>query len=207
MNEASDPHHPASPPERGPLPSGTPTTVREAALWRRLPWLLGGGLSLLLGVIGIFLPLLPTTPFVLLAAFCFARGSVRYEAWLVAHPRFGPMIRQWRTSRAVPLRAKQAAWTMMAISSIISALIMPRLPWLPALCCAAVGLWLWRLPTAASANEVTVHTDAPPSQASPLSLSTSASASASASTLASAAEATASTSPVVPPVADDRLPR
>lgn len=117
------------------------------AWWRRLPWLIAGALALALGVLGIFLPLLPTTPFVLLAAFCFARGSARCEAWLLGHPRFGPMVRDWRTYRAVPLRAKQAAWLMMSISSLISALVMTRLRWLPALCCLLVGLWLWRLPT------------------------------------------------------------
>ncbi len=126
----------------------TVRVLEQASLWRRLPWMVGGALSLVLGVIGIFLPLLPTTPFVLLAAFCFARGSARCEAWLVGHPRFGPMIVQWRATRAVPLRAKQAAWVMMTISSIISALVMPVVPWLPAVCCLAVGLWLWRLPTA-----------------------------------------------------------
>ncbi|WP_092943548.1 YbaN family protein [Roseateles sp. YR242] len=116
--------------------------------WRRWPWLFAGGLSLLLGVVGIALPLLPTTPFVLLAAFCFARGSERCEAWLVTHPRFGPMVRQWRANRAVPLRAKRLAWGMMALSAAISAWVMPVLPWLPAVCCLCVGIWMWRLPTA-----------------------------------------------------------
>ncbi|WP_416761930.1 YbaN family protein [Roseateles sp. So40a] len=123
-------------------------TRAEAALWRRVPWLVAGVLSLVLGVIGIFLPLLPTTPFVLLAAFCFARGSARCEAWLLGHPRFGPMVVQWRARRAVPLRAKQMAWGMMTVSSVISWLVMPVVPWLPAVCCLAVGIWLYRLPTA-----------------------------------------------------------
>jgi uncharacterized protein len=127
---------------------GQATVPQHRALWRRLPWMLGGASCVALGVLGIFLPLLPTTPFVLLAAFCFARGSQRCETWLVQHPRFGPMIVQWRANRAVPLRAKQAAWTMMAVSSLIAACLMPVMPWLPALCCLAVGLWLWRLPTA-----------------------------------------------------------
>jgi uncharacterized membrane protein YbaN (DUF454 family) len=110
--------------------------------------MLAGGLSLLLGIIGIVLPLLPTTPFVLLAAFCFARGSERCETWLLTHPRFGPMVRQWRATRAIPLRAKQLAWSMMTVSALVSAWWMPVLPWLPAVCCLAVGLWMWRLPTA-----------------------------------------------------------
>lgn len=109
---------------------------------------MAGVLSLGLGILGIFLPLLPTTPFVLLAAFCFSRSSTRCEAWLLDHPRFGPMIRDWRQHRAIPWRAKQLAWTMMALGSCIAAW---RLPlawcWVPAACCLAVGLWMWHLPT------------------------------------------------------------
>ncbi len=118
------------------------------ALTRPL-WIAGGVVALVLGVIGIFLPLLPTTPFVLLAAACFARGSQRVEAWLLAHPRFGPMIADWRRSRAVPLRAKQLATVMMTISSAVSAwLLTGVIAWLPALVCAAVAIWMWSLPTA-----------------------------------------------------------
>jgi uncharacterized membrane protein YbaN (DUF454 family) len=110
-------------------------------------WLLAGWLALFTGIVGIFLPLLPTTPFVLLAAFCFSRGSERWEAWMLNHPRFGPMVRDWREYRAVPLRAKQFATVMMTVGSVWAAFMMPRLSWLPALCCAAVATWLWRLPT------------------------------------------------------------
>lgn len=115
----------------------------------RLVWLLAGVLSLVLGFIGIFLPLLPTTPFVLLAAFCFSRGSERWEAWLVGHPRFGPMVMNWRRERAVPLRAKQLATVMMAASSFGTWWAL-HTPWryTPAVVCTLVAIWLWRLPTA-----------------------------------------------------------
>ena len=95
------------------------------------------------------MPLLPTTPFVLLAAFCFSRGCARCERWLLEHPRFGPSVRQWREQRAVPLRAKQLASLMMAISCVATLLAL-RWPWgaLPLPICALVALWLWRLPTA-----------------------------------------------------------
>jgi len=126
----------------------SPPPVPTHPIWLRLLWLLGGVLSLVLGIIGIFVPLLPTTPFVLLAAFCFARGSSRCERWLLGHRVFGPMVRDWRANRAVPLRAKQLASVMMAFGSVMAAFKLPlHLAWLPAACCAGVAAWLWSLPT------------------------------------------------------------
>lgn len=63
----------------------------------------------MVGVVGAFLPILPTTPFMILAAGCFARSSPRLEAWLQSHPVFGPMLRDWREWGAIPRRAKTAA--------------------------------------------------------------------------------------------------
>lgn len=116
--------------------------------WLRGLWLAAGGLALALGLIGIFLPLLPTTPFVLLAAFCFSRGSQRWEDWLLHHPRLGPMVRDWRRHHAVPLRAKQWATVMMLASCSWAWWVIPS-AWrvAPALACTLVALWLWRLPT------------------------------------------------------------
>ncbi len=127
-------------------PTAAPRPLAPA--WLRLTWLAAGALSLATGIVGIFLPLLPTTPFVLLAAFCFARGNPRWEAWLLAHVRFGPMVRNWRARHAIPLRAKQLAWTMMAVGSTWSWWLLP-MPWcwLPALCCLAVAWWMVRLPS------------------------------------------------------------
>jgi uncharacterized membrane protein YbaN (DUF454 family) len=90
-------------------------------------------------------PLLPTTPFILLAAFCFARGS---ERWMLEHARFGPIVRDWRARRAVQLRSKQVATVMMALGCLWSAFSLPaRVGWVPALVCTVTAVWLWRLPT------------------------------------------------------------
>jgi hypothetical protein len=135
--------------------------------WQRVAWGVAGLATLATGVVGIFVPLLPTTPLVLLAAFCFSRGSPRLERWLLEHRRFGPMIIGWRTHRAIPLRAKQTAWVMMALGSAWAAWVLPA-PWaaLPALCCAAVSFWMWRLPsrpvrTAGSASGPASRRDTP----------------------------------------------
>ena len=116
--------------------------------WISALWLCAGCVALTTGVVGIFVPLLPTTPFVLLAAWCFARGSARWEAWLLAHARFGPLVRDWRQARAIPLRVKQLAWAMMAVGSVWAFCVLPS-PWrvLPAVFCIAVAVWVWRLPT------------------------------------------------------------
>ena len=76
-----------------------------------LRWLLLtlGWLFVVLGVAGAILPVLPTTPFILLAAACFARSSERFYAWLLENRIFGPLIRDWRAHRAIPRRAKWLA--------------------------------------------------------------------------------------------------
>lgn len=72
------------------------------------------------GVVGIVLPLVPTTPFLLLAAFAFSRSSPRFEAWLLGHPRLGPPIRDWQTHRAIGRRAKVMAVALMAAALVAS---------------------------------------------------------------------------------------
>ena len=89
-------------------------------------WLLAGGASLALAIVGIFLPLLPTTPLVLLAAFCFARGSERLYLWLLGHALFGRVVRQWEESRCVPPRAKWTAISVVVVSFTVSLLVVPN---------------------------------------------------------------------------------
>ena len=90
----------------------------------RLLWFISGLLSLGIGVLGIVVPLLPTVPLILLAAFCFARSSERLHTWLLSHPRFGPMIDDWNERGAISPRVKRISTLSIAavfgISLILS---------------------------------------------------------------------------------------
>ncbi|MFM2479339.1 YbaN family protein [Celerinatantimonas sp. MCCC 1A17872] len=87
-----------------------------------------GWLSLGLGVIGIVLPLLPTTPFVLLSCVCFSKASKHFESWLLNHRYFGTIITNWRSHRVIPSRAKWLAGAMLTFSAIT--LIFVEMPWI-----------------------------------------------------------------------------
>jgi uncharacterized membrane protein YbaN (DUF454 family) len=82
----------------------------------RIVFLALGWLFVGLGVIGAFLPVMPTTPFLLLAVACFARSSPRLESWLMNHRQFGPPLRDWRERGAISLKAKATAISLMALS-------------------------------------------------------------------------------------------
>ncbi|CAG9170364.1 YbaN family protein [Cupriavidus pampae] len=121
----------------------------------RALWVTLGVISLVLGIIGIFLPLLPTTPFVLLAAACFARGSARFHTWLVSHPRFGPTILDWQKHRAIPWRAKVFALSTMWVSMGTTAWFLRARPYASLTLIGialAVSIWMLRLPTRAPAS-------------------------------------------------------
>nr|WP_272888323.1 YbaN family protein [Stutzerimonas stutzeri] len=91
--------------------------------------LLGTGwLSVALGVVGIFLPVLPTTPFLLLAAACFVRSSRRFYDWLVMHPRLGPWFRDYLEGNGVPLKGKVYSIIAMWLSIALSCWLVP-MPW------------------------------------------------------------------------------
>ena len=76
-------------------------------------------LFLAVGVAGLFVPLLPGTLFLILAGACFTHSSPRFEAWLLDHPRFGPPVRQWRATGAIPRPAKVFACVSLAVSWLI----------------------------------------------------------------------------------------
>ncbi len=82
----------------------------------RAVYLVIGLLFVGLGVLGAFLPVLPTTPFLLISLWAFSKSSARLENWLLTHKRFGPRLTAWRTHRVIPRAAKLAAWGSMLVS-------------------------------------------------------------------------------------------
>ena len=117
--------------------------VVNLVFWRTL-----SALFVLLGLIGVFVPGLPTVPFLLVAAWAGGKGWPALEAWLLNHPRHGPPIRRWRDHRAVPRRAKWLASASMVVSLVLIGLSAahPALKIGMALLMAGVAAWLWRRP-------------------------------------------------------------
>jgi uncharacterized membrane protein YbaN (DUF454 family) len=106
--------------------------------------------SLLLALVGLILPLVPTVPFVLVSAWAAGHGWPRLETWLLEHAHLGPPLRRWRQHRAVPRRAKWAASVAMTGSAVMIVLL-PQPTWLKVAIVATmavVAAWLWRRPEA-----------------------------------------------------------
>jgi uncharacterized protein len=119
----------------------------------RWAWWLLAYLSLGIGIVGLFVPGLPTTVFVLIAAYAASRGSDRLHRYLLQHPRFGPTIRHWQASGAVSRRAKWAAsWAMLVCAGVLLAIMLSTgshrwwMAALPIACMATVAAWLWSRP-------------------------------------------------------------
>lgn len=110
----------------------------------RILWLALGWLSLTVGVTGVFVPIMPTVPFLLLAVWAFARSSPRLGARILRHPRFGPPIRAWRKRGVIGRPAK--IWAVLAMACGVGWALWlgfdPRLIAVQALACTAIGLWL-----------------------------------------------------------------
>jgi hypothetical protein len=116
----------------------------------RALFFVAGVAALALGIAGIFLPVLPTTPLVLLAATCFARSYRPFHEWLVAHRLFGPIVREWHEHRSIPYRTKLFAISMMAAALTVSIVFFVDPPWLKASLAAfgvALGVYMYRLPS------------------------------------------------------------
>ena len=114
----------------------------------RWAWCVLAYASLGMGIIGIFVPGLPTTVFVLIAAWAATRGSQRLHDWLLGHPRFGPSIRHWREHGAVSRRGKKMATATMLVCAAITLWCVPLL-WVKVVsigCMAVVCVWLWSRP-------------------------------------------------------------
>ncbi|GAA5316702.1 MAG: DUF454 family protein [Candidatus Pelagadaptatus aseana] len=107
-----------------------------------------GWTSIVLGVIGIFLPILPTTPFILLAAWCFARSSKRFHLWLWNHPKLGLIVQAWESGEGIPRKVRNRVVALLWISMISSSLIIGK--WYVALAMMLIGAgvttYLFRLP-------------------------------------------------------------
>lgn len=115
---------------------------------KRILFLIAGVLSLVLGVIGAFLPLLPTVPLILLAAFCFGRSSERLHQWLVHHRYFGPILENFQAGRGIPRRVKYRTIVIMWLSMGFSCWMVAKL-WLCVMLIAigvGVSAYLWQLP-------------------------------------------------------------
>jgi uncharacterized membrane protein YbaN (DUF454 family) len=114
----------------------------------RIGWLLIGLVALALGAIGIALPLLPTTPFVLLAAFAFAQSSEKLHQWLLDHNVFGPLIDNWHRYGAISRRAKVVSVvSMIAVLVISLAMAAPAVViWLQVLVLGAAALFILTRP-------------------------------------------------------------
>jgi len=114
---------------------------------RRHLYLAAGFLCLGLAVVGALLPVMPTTVFVILAAWCFARSSPALEARLLGHPTFGPSIVRWRERRAISRKGKVAASIAFAVSILI-ALVFAPWPWsvAPIVAALVIGAWIWSRP-------------------------------------------------------------
>jgi len=106
---------------------------------------LGAGLSsLALGLVGAVLPIMPTVPFLLLAAFCFARSNPVWEQKLLDHPTYGPSLRQWRDRRAIARPAKVGAIGAMSVGTLVTWFTLGW-PWVLVSLAVLVlaGGWIW----------------------------------------------------------------
>lgn len=116
----------------------------------RVVLLVVGTAALALGVVGIFLPVLPTTPFLLVTAACYARASTRLYRWLLGQPSLGPIISSWRNSRSLPPGVKTRALVLVAVTFVVSIALVDGLLLRAGLAGTGIvlALFLYRIPVA-----------------------------------------------------------
>lgn len=133
------------------MPSNPMMPPRHNALMRGIFFGLGV-MFFGLGLLGVIVPGLPTTVFILLAGFFWAKSSERFYRWLANHKIFGKMLTDWQERRAMPRFAKYLAWSMMSMSMAILFYVLPSdrlwIAWIATLSCVATGVWMARLPDA-----------------------------------------------------------
>ena len=129
----------------------------------RLLWLLAGILAVVIGGIGVVLPLLPTTPFLLIAAFAFARSSVTLTLWLHEHPKFGPLIDNWQQYGSIDQKSKNMAMIVIVSTPVITWFF--GAPWwalasqVAVLACSATFILTRPLPPGERRDGVSVEVD------------------------------------------------
>ncbi len=109
-----------------------------------------GAISLALGIVGVFLPVLPTTPFILLSAWCFFRSSSRIYQWVISNERFGPTIENFQEGNGITVKTKIRAVVMMWLAITVSVYFFVRNIYIIAflyLIAVGVSIYLYRLPT------------------------------------------------------------
>lgn len=131
-----------------PPPSEAVATVRATTPLARFFWRSFAILCLLLGIVGLLLPVMPTVPFLIVATYAAERGWPALERWLLEHPLYGPAIMDWRERGAIPRRAKWIATVMMTGSATMLA-FSPVPFWMQVVVpsvMAAVAFWMWSRP-------------------------------------------------------------
>ena len=121
----------------------------------RVFFLVSGWICFGLGIIGVVLPVLPTTPFMILAAFLFARGSPRARKWLIEGTRFGPHITLWENQGAIAPAAKKLAIGVMALVFVVSVVLQAPI-WVlivQAACMGPAAIFIWTRPSPTAVND------------------------------------------------------
>ncbi|MCK9324859.1 MAG: YbaN family protein [Bacteroidales bacterium] len=126
---------------------------------RKPLWIIAGSLFLGLGVLGIFVPGLPTTPFLLLAAGCYLRGSDRLYQRLINHPRLGRYIQEWQETKGLSRKVKMRSLLLMWVMILLSVTLLIK-TWVPRIIILVIGLigtivMGWVLPTTGGSDEKT----------------------------------------------------